>query len=177
MQRPSQTTNVDKNGVGYTILHSNSPEFRLCNCPSLPKWDLIKQGHHVSCIRYSKCIFCQMSKKICKLLGICKSGSFSKNPRNVEAEKKINGDIYRNVLATLQRLFQQVATLIQQIPESDKKKSSCKRAMDCRKQYEEMKLVQNPSAVNVDSAEKCLYRLKCVYTDLKSMLKPKQSSA
>jgi hypothetical protein len=166
---------VDRNGVGYTVIYGFSPNFKLCSCPENWNWRL--HGHHPSCVRDSTCFFCQMKKDMCNRLRICKGGSFKDNLKRANVEEKVYEDIFQNLMATLQRLFQQVATLIPQIPESDKKKSSCKKAMDCRKQYEEMKLVQNPSAANVDSAEKCLYKLKCVYTDLKSMLKPKQSSA
>jgi hypothetical protein len=178
MQRPSQTTTVDAYGVGYMTINFQPPkfkqEFKLCSCPKT--WGS-NRHHHPSCIRADECFFCQMSKEMCKRLGICKGGPFKANSKRVAIEQTINGDIFQNLMAAHQMMFQKIAALIPQISPSDKKKSSCKRELDCRKQYEEMKLVANPSAANVDSAEKCLYRLKCVYTDLKSMLKPKQSSA
>jgi len=40
-----------------------------------------------------------------------------------------------------------------------------------------MKLLQNVSAADVDSAEKCLFRLKCVYFDMKKLLEGQQSAA
>jgi hypothetical protein len=162
-------TVVDKNGVGYIVIGGVSTHVKLCNCPKT--WEFNKKGHHVSCIRSTTCFFCQMSRQMCERLGICKRGSFKKNPRNVEAEKKINGDIHRNVMSSLQRLFQQIPPLLRQIPDSDKKKSCFKRLLDCRSQYEAMKLLQNISSANVDSAEKCLYKLKCVYFDMKTMSK------
>jgi hypothetical protein len=176
----SRQEHVDAQGVGYVTIKFQEPkpqfkqEFKLCSCPNT--WGGNKH-HHPLCIRAAECFFCQMSKVMCKRLGICKGGPFKANSKRVAIEQTINDDIFQNLKATLQRMFQQIAALSPQIPESDKKKSSCKKAMACRKQYEEMKLLQNPSAANVDSAEICLYKLKCVYTDLKSMLKPKQSSA
>lgn len=178
MQRPSPTTTVDAGGVGYITINFEQQqfkqEFKLCTCPDT--WDL-HEGHHQHCIRAPKCFVCQMSKEMCKILDICKGGRFKHKFKKLDADQKVFSELYRNLKAAIQRIFQQIAALILQIAESDKKNSSCKKVMACRKQYEEMKLVENPSAANVDSAEKCLYKLKCVYTDLKSMLKPKQSSA
>jgi hypothetical protein len=178
MQRPSPTTTVDAGGVGYITINFQQPqfkqEFKLCTCPDT--WGPF-EGHHQYCIRAPKCFVCQMSQHMCKILGICKGGRFKHKLKKLDADQKVFSELYRNLKAAIQRMFQQIAALSPQIPESDKKMSSCKKAWDCRKQYEEMKLLQNPSAANVDSAEKCLYKLKCVYTDLKSMLKPKQSSA
>jgi hypothetical protein len=160
---------VNRKGVGYTVICGFSPNFKLCSCPKTWNWRL--HGHHPSCVRDSKCFFCQMTKDMCKRLGICKGVSFKENPKRANAEEKVYEDIHQNVMATLQRLFQQVATLIPQIPESDKKKACFKRVCVCRSQYEAMKLLQNISSANVDSAEKCLYKLKCVFFDMKTMSK------
>lgn len=167
---------VDKNGVGYTVLSSlpSNSNFKICNCPK--KWNPYLHGHHPSCIRAPTCFFCQMTKNMCKRLGICKGGSFKANPRKTNAEQQIRDDIHQNLKASLQRLFQQIAPINQQIPSSDKKKACIRRALDCRSQYETMKLLQNVSAADIDSAEKCLCRLKCVYFDMKNMLKEQKSS-
>ena len=160
-------------GVGYTVLSSLLPSSTiiLCNCPK--NWNPRLRGHYQSCIRNPTCFFCQMKKDMCKRLGMCKGGSFKANPRKTYAEQQIRDGIHQNLKASLQRLFQQIAPINQQIPSSDKKKACIRRALDCRRQYETMKLLQNASAADIDSAEKCLCRLKCVYFDLKTMSKEK----
>ena len=170
-----QSTIVDKKGVGYTVvIFSNPlPEFKLCNCPKT--WELKLFGHHQSCIRSTQCSSCGMSKSLCSHLRICKWGIFKENSKTQNQEKIGYAVIFQNLKGAIQNLFQQIQQLIQRICESDTKKACFKRVLDCRSQYEAIASLPNASAANVDSAEKCLYKLKCVLFDMKAMLKAQQA--
>jgi len=168
---------VDENGVGYTVVKILNPspqfDFKLCNCPKT--WELKLFGHHQSCIRSTQCSSCGMSKSLCSHLRICKWGIFKENPKRKAEESKSYAIIFQNLKGGIQNLFQQLQLFIQKIVESDRKKSCFKRVLDCRSQYEAIASLPNASAANVDSAEKCLYKLKCVLFDMKAMLKAQQA--
>ena len=169
---------VDKNGVGYTVVNFSNPppqilpEFKLCNCPKT--W-IAQFGHHQSCIRGNMCSSCGMSKSLCSRLKSCKWCIFKENPKTQNQEKTGYAIIFQNLKGAIQNLFQQIQQLIQRICESDTKKACFKRVLDCRSQYEAIASLPNASAANVDSAEKCLYKLKCVLFDMKAMLKAQQA--
>jgi hypothetical protein len=162
-----------KNMQGISkLLNPESEIYSMCNCPKTWK----NNGHHLTCIRSKTCIFCLMEKNTCGLLGICKGKtSFKENSRTIEAEQTIRNDIFNNLKASLKRLFYQIAVLQEQIDSSEKKKSCLRRVFNCRSQYETMKQMQNVSDADIDSAEKCLYKLKCAYFDIKTMDKKSAS--
>jgi hypothetical protein len=116
-----------------------------------------------------------MSKSLCSLLKSCKWGIFKENPKRKAEENTSYAVILQNLKRAIQNLFQQIQQLIQKIVESERKKSCFKRVLDCRSQYEAIASLPNASAANVDSAEKCLYKLKCVLFDMKAMLKAQQA--
>jgi len=150
-------------------------EFNLCNCPK--KWKTPLHGHHPSCVRSPSCFFCGMSNQMCKRLRICRGGPFKANPLRILAEGNIRKGMHDNFLASIRILFFQIEPLFQQVAPSEKKKSCIPRVIRCRHQYEAMKLLQNVSSADVDSSEKCLFRLKCVYFDMKKLLEGQQSAA
>jgi hypothetical protein len=150
-------------------------DFKLCNCPK--KWETNLHGHHPSCVRATKCFFCGMSNQMCKRLRICRGGPFKANPLRILAEGNIRKGMHDNFLASIRILFFQIAPLNQQVAPSDKIDACISRLIRCRHQYEAMKLLQNVSAADVDSAEKCLFRLKCAYFDMKKLLEEQQSAA
>ena len=170
-------TKLNENGVGYSeVIFSNpSPQidFKRCNCPK--NWAIAQYGHHQSCIRCTRCSSCGMSKSLCSLLKSCKWGIFKENPKRKAEENTSYAVILQNLKRAIQNLFQQIQQLIQRIVDSAEKKSCFKRVLDCKSQYEAIASLPNASAATVDSAEKCLYKLKCVLFDMKAMLKAQQA--
>jgi len=165
---------LDCNGAGYMEIvfakQSSSlldDVLQLCNCPK--SWDYKERGHHHSCIRCIRCVSCEMTKKSCRSLKVCKLGIFNESPKKKVNEMNSYRVIIQKVMKSLQMLSEHILPLLQGIPESDKKKSCLRRMLDCRSQYEAMKQLQNVSAADVDSAEKCLYKVNCVYFDIKTM--------
>ena len=62
------------------------------------------------------------------------------------------------------------------IPPSEEKDVWIRRAFKCGNQFDAIKGLKNPSASDIEQAETCLYKLKRVYFDMKSMAKELQSS-
>lgn len=62
------------------------------------------------------------------------------------------------------------------IPTSERKDIWIRRAFKCGNQFDAIKGLKNPSASDIEQAETCLYKLKRVYFDMKSMAEKLQSA-
>ena len=70
----------------------------------------------------------------------------------------------------------EITTGHKDIVPSERKDIWIRRAFKCGNQFDAIKGLKNPSASDIEQAETCLYKLKRVYFDMKSMAKELQSA-
>ena len=148
------------------------PGFYTCTCPK--PWLDSKNHHHPTCVRNPICILCTRTKDFCKRMG-CKGirkNSTQKKVDNV-ALKKIFDNLYNLTYAYVA----EIKTGHRDIPASEKKDVWIRRAFICGNQFDAIKQITNPSTSDIDKAETCLYKLKRVYFDMKTMVKELQTAA
>jgi hypothetical protein len=142
---------------------------RFCTCPKT--WKQVGHNdHHTICIQSAKCKFCTMEKTLCKRMRICPGVTQRENPRQKEADQGARFIIFIKLVNMIVRNLGQINALKDQTRNSCEKESCIRRASNCEKQYDVMKLVQTPSSADISSAETCLYKTQRVYYDMKSLL-------
>ena len=102
---------------------------------------------------------------------MCPGVTQRENPRQTEADARARYIIFSKLVNMTVRILGQINALKDQTRNSCEKESCIRRASNCEKQYDVMKLVQTPSSADISSAETCLYKTQRVYYDMmKSLL-------
>jgi hypothetical protein len=150
--------------------------FNRCTCPEKYKIDG-RIDHHPICVCSNRCRFCIRPKRNCEIIGICKGSNHRKNPKQNEVDQIARNDVFNNQKNIIMQYVFNIKEKYKVIPPSPEKDVLIRRAFICGNQYDAIKTLKNPSASDIESADKCLYKLRRVYFDMKSMVKELQTAA
>jgi hypothetical protein len=131
---------------------------------------------HPLCVRSDRCRFCIRPKENCKITGICKWSNYRQNQKQIEVDQQARNTIFENLRSIIMKYVSGIKETYKVIPPSPEKDVLIRRAFICGNQYDAIKGLKNPSASDIESADKCWYKLKRVYFDMKSMAEKLQSS-
>jgi hypothetical protein len=151
------------------------PGFDRCTCPRKHKTG----GaifHHPICVRSNRCRLCIRDKRNCKITGICKGSNHRENQKQTEVDQEARNTIFENLRSIIMKYVSGIKETYKVIPPSPEKDVLIRRAFICGNQYDAIKGLKNPSASDIEQAETCLYKLKRVYFDMKSMAEKLQSA-